>query len=439
VTSPRSWVVFGFAVFSYISAVLQRTTLGVAGVDATERFDVSATALSTLTVLQLVVYAALQVPIGVLLDRVGPKRVLITGAVLMAVGQATLALAPGIGIAVLGRVLVGGGDALTFISVMRLLPAWFGGRALPQVSQWLGTLGQTGQLLSAVPFSMLLHSAGWEQAFLAAAGFSVLSLLCLLIFVSNGASDAGRADPPSWGLAMHRLRESLARPGTQLGFWAHYVTQSSQTTLMLLWGFPFLAVGLGYGAAAASALLVLVVVGGIMIGPVLGLLSARFPFRRSNLVLGIVAAMGAAWTAVLAWPGIPPTWLVIVLLLVVAAGGPGSLIGFDFARTFNPMRSLGSASGIVNVGGFLASFVIMFLVGVVLDLLDRAAGGTGQPSELYGFDRFRIAFLVQFLVVGIGVVFVVRSRRRTRRLLQREEGITVGPLWVALMRRWRRR
>jgi MFS family permease len=208
---------------------------------------------------------------------------------------------------------------------------------------------------------------------------------------------------------------------------------------MLLWGFPFLAVGLGYGPSGASALLVLVVVGGIVIGPVLGLLSARFPFRRSNLVLGIVAAMGVAWTAVLAWPGIPPTWLVVVLLLVVSAGGPGSLIGFDFARTFNPMRSLGSATGIVNVGGFLASFVIMFLVGVVLDVLDRTAGGTGQAAELYAFDRFRIAFLVQFLVVGVGVVFVVRSRRRTRRLLQREEGITVGPLWVALMRRWRTR
>jgi sugar phosphate permease len=419
--------------------VLQRTTLGVAGVDATERFEVSATTLSTLTVVQLAVYAALQVPIGVLLDRVGPRAVLVAGAALMTLGQVTLAFAPDIGVALAGRVLVGGGDAVTFISVIRLLPAWFGGRALPQVSQWVGTLGQTGQLLSAIPFSLLLHSAGWQPAFLAASLFSVVAVVGLLLFVSNGTPDAGRSEPPTWRLAMHRLRESLARPGTQLGFWAHYVTQSSQTTLLLLWGFPFLSVGLGYGSSGASALLVLVVVGGIVFGPVLGLLSARFPFRRSNIVLGIVAAMAVAWTAVLVWPGIPPLWLIIVLLLVIAAGGPGSLIGFDFARTFNPARSLGSASGIVNVGGFLASFVIMFLIGVVLDLLDRAAGGSGQPEALYAFDRFRIAFLVQYVVVGLGVVFVVRARSRTRRLLQREEGITVGPLWVALMRRWRTR
>jgi MFS family permease len=419
--------------------VTQRTTFGVAGVDATERFDVAATTLSTLTVVQLVVYAGLQVPIGVLLDRTRPRVLIACGAALMTLGQLSLAFAPDIGVALLGRILVGAGDAFTFISVMRLLPLWFGGRLLPQVSQWTFTVGQSGQLISAVPFSFLLQTAGWEAAHWFASALGMAALVGVLLFVANGAADPKATPPASWRSALHSLRESIRRPGTQLGFWSHFVTQSSGTTLLLLWGFPFLSVALGYGASAASAMLVLLVAGGVVVGPVLGLLSARYPFRRSNLVLGIVAAMAVAWTAVLAWPGSPPTWLVVLLLVVVAAGGPGSLIGFDFARMFNPARSLGSATGIVNVGGFLASFSIMFLVGVVLDILDRAAGGTGQPAELYAFDRFRIAFLVQFLVVGLGVVFVVRSRRRTRRLLQREEGITVGPLWVALMRRWRRR
>jgi MFS family permease len=432
-------VVLGFALLAYTSAVTQRTTLGVAGVAATERFEVSATTLSTLTVVQLAVYAGLQVPVGVLLDRTGPRALIAWGAALMTVGQLALTFAPDISIALVGRVLVGAGDAFTFISVMRLLPLWFGGRLLPQVSQWTFTIGQSGQLISAVPFSILLQSAGWETAHLFVSAFALAALIGVLLFVSNGPPDPLAVPPASWRHALHLLAEAIRRPGTQLGFWSHFVTQSSGTTLLLLWGFPFLSVGLGYGPAVASGMLVLIVAGGMVIGPVLGLLSARYPFRRSNLVLGIVAAMALAWTVVLAWPGIPPTWVVVALLLVVAAGGPGSLIGFDFARMFNPARSLGSATGIVNVGGFLASFTIMLLVGVVLDALDRATGGTGTPAELYSFDSFRIAFLVQYLVVGVGVVFLVRSRRRTRRLLQREEGITVAPLWVALMRRWRRR
>jgi hypothetical protein len=124
---------------------------------------------------------------------------------------------------------------------------------------------------------------------------------------------------------------------------------------------------------------------------------------------------------------------------VLGGGGPGSLIGFDFARTFNPQRSLGSANGVVNVGGFLASFVMMFLIGVLLDLQDgwRVAGGAA--SDLYSLDSFRLAFSVQFLIVGFGVAMLVVTRKSTRRLLSRDEGIEVAPLWVELSRRLRRR
>jgi MFS family permease len=235
---------------------------------------------------------------------------------------------------------------------------------------------------------------------------------------------------------LKQLRDSLSRPGTRLGFWSHFVTQSSGTVFALLWGFPFLSVGLGYGAANASLILTLMVVTAIIVGPILGLLTARFPLRRSTIVLCIVVAMGLAWAIVLLWPGQPPVWSVILLVVVIAIGGPGSLIGFDFARTFNPLRNLGSANGIVNVGGFLASFVMMLLIGLVLDALSH---GSSDPATLYSLAGFRVAFLVQYLIVGIGVIFLILARRATRRRLHEQEGIEVAPLWVVIARAWRRR
>ena len=120
--SARSWVVFGGAVFAYIVGVTQRTSFGVVGVDATERFGVTAAAISTVAVVQIIVYAALQIPVGVLADRIGPRTLIVTGALVMAAGQVTLALAPGFALAVVARILVGVGDAMTFVSVIRLLP-----------------------------------------------------------------------------------------------------------------------------------------------------------------------------------------------------------------------------------------------------------------------------------------------------------------------------
>lgn len=435
--SRRAWVVYGVAVAAYMVAVLQRSSLGVAGIEATGRFDIAATALSTLAVVQLIVYAALQIPVGVMLDRVGPKFLLAAGAALMLVGQTTLAFSDTIGIAIVGRILVGAGDAMTFISGIRLLASWFAGRRLTFVSQLFGSLGQFGQLVAIFPLSIALHTWGWTPTYLSVAALSAIVLVALLAIVTSGPAAEAR-EAQSWAQSAHRLRTALARPGTQLGFWSHFVSQSSLTSFTLLWGFPFLSIALGYGPAGAATLLTVTVASAVVSGPVLGLLCARFPLRRSNLVLGIVAAMGVAWTALLVWPGTPPLWLVVVLLLVIAVGGPGSLIGFDFARSFNPLRSLGSANGIVNVGGFLASFVIMFLIGVVLDLVDRMNGGGGDAAQLYSLDSFRVAFLVQYVVVGAGVVFLLVARRRTRHLLHEEEGIEVGPLWVALMRYWRR-
>jgi MFS family permease len=431
---------WGVALFAYVIAVLQRTSLGVAGVQAADRFDISASVLSSLVVLQIIVYAGLQIPVGVLLDRVGPKFLIATGAVLMMVGQVALALSPSIGIAIAGRILVGAGDAMTFISVIRLLASWFSGRILPQLSQWTGNIGALGQVLSAVPLSWALHNAGWSPSFVGAAALSAVAFVLVIVLLADGLEPiAMAAHPSNWRSAFGQLRQSLARPGTQLGFWAAFVTMSSGTAFSLLWGFPAMVGGLGYSPALASGLLTLIVGVGLVSGPILGILSAQFPLRRSSLVLGIVASIGVAWSAVLMWPGLPPFWLIVVLIVTMGIGGTGAMIGFDFARTFNPLRNLGSANGVVNVGGFLACFIMMFLIGVLLDVQNQLRIGQGLPDNLFSWDSFRVAFLVQYLVIGTGVVFLVVARRRTRRRLHEEEGIQVGPLWVALVRAWRRR
>ena len=434
--SARSWVVFGGAVFAYLIGVMQRTSFGVAGVDATHRFEVSAAAVSTVVVVQIIVYASLQIPVGLLVDRFGPRVLIVSGAALMAVGQAVLAFSPNLGLAIVGRVLVGAGDAMTFISVIRLLPQWFGGRVLPQLSQWVGMIGQFGQILSAVPFALILHSSGWTPAFSIASGASVAAVLVAASLIRTRSVTTATGPIP---VGVSRFASTLQRPGTQLGFWAHLLAGTAPTLMGTLWGYPFLTAGLGLDVSAAAGIFSLLVLGALVSGPLIGLFIARHPLRRSNLVLGVVLLMYLVWAIVLLWPGTPPLWLVALLFLAIGVGGPGSLVGFDFARTFNPSHSLGSASGIVNVGGFLGGFVSMFLIGVVLDLVDAGRVAGGAASDLYSFDSFRIAFLVPFAVGIIGTVGLLHARRRTRRRLFAEEGIEVAPLWVALFRSRRAR
>lgn len=431
--SARSWIVFGGAVFAYLIGVTQRTSFGVLTVDATERFHASAAVISTVAVVQIIVYAALQIPVGILVDRVGPRALIVCGAVVMAAGQAILAVSPSIGFVIFARVLVGMGDAATFVSVIRMLPNWFGGRVLPQLSQWVGIIGQLGQIVSAIPFALLLHSLGWQPGLLIASGASVVAAAVAFALVRRGEPPPATSPIPT-SSALQQLGASIRRPGTQLGFWAHLVGGTVPTLMSIMWGYPFLTAGLGYDVPTAATIFSLLVLGSVLAGPVVGILVARFPLRRSNIVLGLVSVIFLLFAVVLAWPGVPPVGLVAALFIAIGTGGPGSLVGFDLARTFNPSHALGSASGIVNVGGFLGGFVSMLLIGVVLDVIDAVHVAGGAAADLFSFDSFRIAFLVPFVIVGAGVVGLFHARGRTRRRMYEERGIEIAPLWVALFR-----
>jgi sugar phosphate permease len=432
--SGRALLMWAAGMVAYVGAVFQRSSLAVAGVEAADRFHVGAAMLSMLSVVQLAVYAAMQVPAGLLLDRHGPRRLLAIGSVLMAAGQLAFALATGIWPALGARMLIGIGDALTFVSLVRVVAAWFPARRNPLLVQLTGAIGQLGSLASAVPLVILLRDAGWTVTFLAASGLAVAAAVIVgtalrdrpepvgvePVGVDAGVLTGTAESTPAKSSLPATLAAAWAQPGTKLGLWTHFATQFSGTVFGLLWGYPFLlAEGLSPGGAAG--MLSLLTCAGIVAGPVIGQLCGRHPFHRSALVLAIVGSSAAMWTVVLSWPGRVPHWALVALVLVLAVNGPGSMIGFDYARTFNPARRLGSATGIVNVGGFTASILLIIGIGVTVDAL-RPAGTDGYPLGV-----LRWAFALQYLLWGLGVIQVLRLRRRTRRELAIRDPAAVPP------------
>lgn len=388
----RPWLVALAATLAYVVAVMQRTSFSVVAVEASARFDVSATALAALGVAQIGIYAILQLPLGVLLDRVSPGTVLIVGALIMAVGQLMLAYGPTFAAAVTARALVGAGDACVFISILRLLPMWFDTRVLPQLTQWVSMTGQAGQLLSAVPFVALFQVVGWEGAFTAASAMSA-SLAIILLFTvwSRPRGDRDRLS----GTMRARLSRSLKRPGTRVAFWTHLTTSSPIHAMTVVWGYPLLTAGLAYPLPLASGILSLVVVGLLLSGPLLGTLSARLAAHRVRLTVGVVATIYLPWCLLLAWPGEPPLALVAVAFLATGFGGPGSILAFDFARSTNPVGDLGTASGFANMGGFLGGLVLILLMGSLLDV-------AGSPdASVWATGVYRWALLA---VPGVGLV-----------------------------------
>ena len=402
----RGWVL---AATVYFLAVFHRSSLGVAGLLAEHRFYITSAELGTFVLLQIGVYAAMQVPTGVLVDRYGPRRLLVAAAVLMGIGQLLFALAPSFGMALVARGLLGCGDAMTFVSVLRFAAVRFSRRRYPLLVALTATIGTLGNVLATLPLELLLDHAGWAPSFGVAAVLSLVTAVLVWLFLDDPTTPTNRmhgVDDLRVGIVSvsRRVAAAWALPGTRLGFWVHFAAMCTATTLSVLWGHPYLVDGVGLSSASASVVLLVAVVMAGLAGPVVGWFISRHARLRVGMVLTTCAVSVVGWTVVaLALGDHPPTWFVVPLFVITLIGGPASMAAFAIARDYNPARIIGTATGVVNVGGFVATAVSAVGFGLVLSVL----GGT-SPAHL------RYAVLVPVVVQLCGSLRVVAWVRRLR-------------------------
>lgn len=392
---------WGIGALAYIVAVTNRTSFGVAGIDAVHRFHIGPTVLSLFTVLQLLVYAIAQVPVGLALDHFGARRMIASGALLMALGQLLLALSEQALPAILGRAIVGLGDAMTFISVLRITTAWFSANRVPLMTQITGLLGWFGQVLSAIPFAAILHLYGWHTAFNVLAIISFAAAAMTMSFLRESPGSPSHLSWPTRESLSASLQITWRDPAMHLGFWSHWTTPFSSSVFTLIWGVPFLVKAEGYTKSAASNFLTLIVLFGALSGLILGHLTTRYAEHLANMTYVITGFQALAWLVTLLWPGRIPTGDIVVLLIMISAGGPGSLIGFAHARRWIPIERIGTADGFINGAGFISGLLAMFGVGLVL-----------QWQGDYSLHAFKLAFAVQFPIWAIGIAQIVRLNRK---------------------------
>lgn len=392
------WVV---GVVAYVVSIVNRTSLAALGLEAADRFAITAATLSLLAVVQLGVYGALQLPVGLLLDRFGARTVLTVGTAVMAGAQVLLALAPNVELAIVARLLMGAGEAAIFPGLLRVIGMRFPRRLAPTAVQVTGLTGQFGQIISVVPFAALVGLSGWTSAFLSLAAVTALTAVLVAVVVRERRPAVVERAP-----VLRAVRAAWREPGTRLAFWVHFVTSFSGNAFAILWGFPFLVAGQGLDATTAGGLFSVYVVCGIVFGPVVGAVSGRFPRARTALVVTLVGVQAASWAAVLAFPDRAPLALLVALAAAMCVGGPASMVAFDIVRDHNPPERLSTATGVVNGAGFLSSILVILAIGGVLTL--QAGGQEYSPAA------FRLAELVQVPFWVVGLVLVVRADRAVR-------------------------
>ncbi|APT87245.1 MFS transporter [Corynebacterium flavescens] len=403
VVTTKALSIWVAAVLVYIVAIAGRTSFGVAGLDAIDRFGVTASQIAVFTSVQLGVYAFAQIPTGLLIDRFGPRKLLVVGAIVMGVGQVLLGFTSSYWVAIAARVLIGAGDATAFLSVMRILPYWFPLHRTPMFTQVTVSLGQVGQFLSAVPFLWLLGYSGWTVAFVTLGAVGILIGVAAAVAVADSPEKLGILEPLS-----EQPGESSASVGKQLAtvfrspvawqaFFIHYIGMLTPNVFIMLWGMPMMTQGMGITPIHAGWVLTAYTVFIILIGPLHGSISARARGTRdwTAIVFALIHIVG--WFVFFAFgTGLAS---MLILIFVMAACTPSSNYGFDIVREFLDRKVVATATGLGNMGGFISAMVGAQIFGIILD-------HRGSAPD-YGFGDFRVASLAVLAIWTIGIVGVI--------------------------------
>ncbi len=347
-----AWIAWGIAATAYLVDLAHRMSLGVAAVDAEQRLAVGAGAVTLLAAVQILVYVLGQIPAGLLADRIGPRRTIAIGLTIMAVGEGVFALSTTLAPSVLGRVLIGAGDATIFLSVLRVAASWFPRRQFGFVTALTASMGCLGQLATTLPLTFALGAFGWTSTFGAGALLTLVVAVVILSAVRErppGVRAPQRHEHPP---VLAGLRAAWAKPTTRTGCLIHFALMTPFGALSTLWGHPYLVEVADVSDATASAILLVAVAASGVAAPAIGLLAARRRDLRQTAVVAISGAITAALVVLLVTAGSAPPVVLAAALAVTAVGMSGSMLGFDAGREGDDGHNSAAIAALVNLGGW---------------------------------------------------------------------------------------
>ncbi len=387
-----AWLVgCGFFFFAFVLRVSPSVMVS----DLMREFAVGASLLGNLSAFYFYSYAILQVPIGMAMDRIGPRRAMSAAAAICGLGSAIFALSTSVEMAYLGRLMIGAGAAFAYVGTLSITSQWFPAQRFALLGGSLQMFGMLGGISGQAPTGYLVAEFGWRQTMLGMSVAVMMIAVLLWLFVRDRTSDLHR------GVG---LWSSLRRVASHPQTWLNTLTAFTLTGPMLaiggLWGVPYLITAYGVSRTQAAATMSMFFVGLAIAAPTLGWLSDRLGRRKPFLIGGCLTGTVCMLTVALARD--LPYPVLVVLCLVTGAAGGSQILSFACVKEINPPNVSGAAIGLVNMGVVGSGAVMQPLIGVVLDQLWD--GSMAEGVRAYSASDYSQAFLVLPVVGAVGLL-----------------------------------
>lgn len=425
----RRWFAFFALASTYVLMSVYRLSTAVLAEELTRAFSVTGTQLGNLHAAFFYIYAAMQLPAGVLVDRLGARRTVTGGALLMSLGGFVFAGTNTYPIAFVGRVLIGFGGGILFLAILSFCANWFRPSEFARMSGLTIALSGFGGVLATTPLAIVVAMTGWRWTL---AAISVLGVVLAVVAyvvsrdtpVEAGFEPVAGVDSPgvtSFRAIISNAKTVLREAETWLCGVVLFGGTGINITVFGLWGIPYLVQTYGFSVTTASTYTLLGSAGLVMGPPVVGYLSDRFasgpdgevaPSGRTRLIV-VGMLLYTIGLAVLSIIGAPPAAVVALIFFGTGALAGAFVLSYAIVKERHDAAAAGVSTGAVNMMAFGGAAVLPTIMGYALDTYwtGETIGGTRVYTE-FGYQvAFGLATAVAFCSFIAAVWLHVRATR----------------------------
>lgn len=403
--SLRGWISWLLGASFFFIMYIGRLSPGVMTSELMLDFHVSTAALGYLSMYFFYPYVLLQLPAGILVDRFGPKRLLILMSVVCGLACYLFSQADSYNAAIISRLLFGIGASFAFVCSLKIAILWFPASRIGFVAGLTQSLGMVGAAVGEQPIAHVVQWTGWRNTLLLEMGLFILLASLVILFVKERAASHVAARTSGADLRKG-LRLVLLNPQTWLvGLYAGFLFAPT-AAFAELWGNSFLRVGYELSSEKAAFCVGLVFIGFAISGPILGWLSDRTGRRKPWLWLSSIMSAILLLTVVYV-PNLSFTTLSI-LMLIYGLFNTGVVVAYAVASEINPSYVSGISLGIANMLSIIIGALSQPLIGELLERISQQF----DPLN-YSLSDYQEAFLaipISFAISLIILIFVKETQ-----------------------------
>lgn len=394
------WLIWLILAATYVFVTFHRMSAAVVKDDLQKAFGIGAVQFAVIGSMYFYAYFIMQIPSGILADKIGPKKTVFIFSLIAAVGSIFFGLAPSLNIAYISRFFVGIGVSVVFVCLVKIQSRWFYSRNFALMIGFSGLAANLGAIIAQTPLVIAVNNFGWRNTFVYMGIIMVMFAVLTFIFVKDDPTDMGL---PGMDEIENRPRVTvnlnifqalgsiLSNPRTWIISVVYIGLYTGYTVILGTFGTPFLMTVYSIKKVEAANYIISAVVGSAVSGLVIGYLSDKFKARKSILIISSVVTL-IMWV-IFIYVKLPLTSL-SVYLFVFGFMMTAFTLCWTVGNEVNDRRLSGMATGVVNCVGFLGAAIIPVIMGNILD------ANKNMPE--IGYKK---AYLVLILLVAVSTVF----------------------------------